>query len=160
MSVTLGELPKERQARAALEDHENAGDEATLLGLILAPAAKVMDSSSEGVVVTAIDLDGQAARHGLKVGDGILDVGSKMVSSAADVRDAPRDGLRRWQTNSVDADQVRRRDDVRRGGPTLIKRFNVVGQTKPSRGHRRRADGSPNSGSPANPTETKNAQAY
>jgi hypothetical protein len=33
-----------------------------------------MDSSSEGVVVTTIDSDGQAARQGLKVGDVILDV--------------------------------------------------------------------------------------
>ena len=61
-SVTLGELPNEREARASVEDHENAGEDATRLGLILAPAAKVMDSSCEGVVVTAIDPDGQAAR--------------------------------------------------------------------------------------------------
>jgi len=37
MSVTLGELPNHRQARAGVEDHENAGDDATRLGLILAP---------------------------------------------------------------------------------------------------------------------------
>src|SRR6516165_9095832 len=47
MSVTLGELPNEGQARASVEDHENAADDAPRLGLTLAPAAKVMDSSSE-----------------------------------------------------------------------------------------------------------------
>src|SRR6516225_3434028 len=86
MSVTLGELPNE--GRASVEDHENAGDDAPQLGLTVAPAAKVMDSSSEGVVVTAIDPDGRAARQGVKVGDVILDVGGKAVSTPADVRDA------------------------------------------------------------------------
>jgi serine protease Do len=91
MSVTLGELPTEGQARASVEDHENAGDNAQRLGVTLAPAAKVVDSSSEGVVVTAIDPDGRAARQGFKVGDVILEVGGKAVSTAADVRDALRD---------------------------------------------------------------------
>jgi serine protease Do len=88
ISVTLGELPNEGQARASVEDHENAGDDAPRLGLTLAPTAKVMDSSSEGVVVTAIDPDGRAARQGVKVGDVILEVGGKAVSTPADVRDA------------------------------------------------------------------------
>jgi serine protease Do len=88
ISVTLGELPNEGQARASVEDHENAGDDAPQLGLTVAPAAKVMDSSSEGVVVTAIDPDGRAARQGVHVGDVILDVGGKAVSTPADVRDA------------------------------------------------------------------------
>ena len=88
ISVTLGELPNERKARASVEDHGNAGDDAPQLGLTLAPAAKVMDSSSEGVVVTAIDPDGRAAQQGVKVGDVILDVGDKAVSTPADVRDA------------------------------------------------------------------------
>ena len=86
MSLTLGELPNE--GRASIEDHENAGADAPQLGLTVAPAAKVMDSSSEGVVVTAIDPDGRAARQGVKVGDVILDVGGKAVSTPADVRDA------------------------------------------------------------------------
>jgi len=89
MSVTLGELPNEGQARASVEDHENAVDDAPRLGLTLAPAG--MHSSREGVVVTAIDPDGRAAGQGFKVGDVILDVGGKAVSTAADVRDALRD---------------------------------------------------------------------
>jgi serine protease Do len=96
MSVTLGKLPNER--RASVKDDENAGDDAPQLGLTVAPAAKVMDSSSEGVVVTAIDPDGRAAGQGVKVGDVILDVGGKAVSTPADVRaalgDAHADGKR------------------------------------------------------------------
>jgi len=57
----------------------------------LPPAAKLIDSSSEGVVITGIDPDGQAARQDLKVGDVILDVGGKVVSTAADVPDALHD---------------------------------------------------------------------
>ena len=79
-------MPNEGQARASVEDHENPGDDAPRLGLTLAPAG--MHSSREGVVVTAIDPDGRAARQGVKVGDVILDVGGKAVSTPADVRDA------------------------------------------------------------------------
>ena len=89
ISVTLGELANEGQARVSVEDHENPGDDAPRLGLTLAPAG--MHSSREGVVVTAIDPDGRAAGQGFKVGDVILDVGGKAVSTAADVRDALRD---------------------------------------------------------------------
>src|SRR5215467_15893535 len=46
MSVTLGELPNEGQARASAEDHENAVDDAPRLGLTLAPVG--MHSSREG----------------------------------------------------------------------------------------------------------------
>jgi serine protease Do len=94
MSVMLGELPNEGQAHANAEEHENAGDDAPRLGLALAHAAKVVDSRSEGVVVTAIDPDGRAAEQGFKIGDVILDVGGKAVSTPADVRDAHADGKR------------------------------------------------------------------
>ena len=81
-------MPNEGQARTSADDHGNVGDDAPQLGLTVAPAAKVMDSSSEGVVVTAIDPDGRAARQGVKVGDVILNVAGKAVSTPADVRDA------------------------------------------------------------------------
>jgi serine protease Do len=91
MSVTLGELPKGRQARAGAEEHENASKDAPRLGLTLAPAPKVAGSSGEGVVVTAVDPDGRAAEQGFKIGDVILDVGGKAVSAPADVRKALSD---------------------------------------------------------------------
>jgi serine protease Do len=92
VSLTLGELPKERQARAG--DAGGSDDSGATpagvpkLGLNLAPASEVAGGAAEGVVVTAIDPNGLASEHGVKTGDVILDVGGKKVSSAADVRAA------------------------------------------------------------------------
>jgi serine protease Do len=91
MALTLGELPKERQARNNAPDERERDSGTTQfsrLGLTLAPASKVAGSGSEGVVVTAVDPDGPAADRGFKTGDVILDVGGKTVSTPADVRKA------------------------------------------------------------------------
>ena len=88
VSLTLGELPKEREARAATTDSAPTGTDAPKLGLMLAPAAQVAGGGAEGVVVTGIDPNGLASEHGLKTGDVILDVGGKAVASPADVRNA------------------------------------------------------------------------
>jgi len=91
LSMTLGELPQERQARASAEDSESAGSETPRLGLMLAPAGKVVGAGSDGVVVTGVDPDGRAADHGVTTGDVILDIGGKAVSTPADVRKALAD---------------------------------------------------------------------
>jgi len=91
LSMTLGQVPQERQARAGAEDRDSAGGDAPRLGLMLAPADKVAGSGSAGVVVTGVDPDGRAAEHGLKTGDVILDVGGKTVATPADVRKALAD---------------------------------------------------------------------
>src|SRR5262245_5895656 len=90
LSVTLGELPQERQARAGGE-RESAGSDAPRLGLTLAPAGKVAGAGGEGGVVTGVDPDGRAADHGVKTGDVILDIGGKAVSTPAEVRKALAD---------------------------------------------------------------------
>ena len=46
----------------------------------------VSGSGNEGVVVTAVNADGVAAEHGFQVGDIILEVGGKTVSTLAEVR--------------------------------------------------------------------------
>jgi serine protease Do len=56
------------------------------LGLTLAPGSKAAGSDGKGVLVTAVNPNGIAADHGLQVGDVILDVGGKAVSSPSDVR--------------------------------------------------------------------------
>jgi serine protease Do len=93
LTLTLGELPKERQARAETEPRATPGIEVPKLGLSLAPAR----NGGEGVVVTQIDPNGTASDH-FQTGDIILDVNGKMVSSPADVRkavtDAQSDGKR------------------------------------------------------------------
>jgi serine protease Do len=89
ISLTLGELPKEREARAA--DSAPQGTDTPKLGLTLAPAAQVAGGGAEGVVVINVDPNGPASEHGMKTGDVILDVGGKAVATPADVRNAISD---------------------------------------------------------------------
>jgi len=84
LTLTLGELPKERQARAGSEERAAPGGvDVPKLGLSLAPAR----NGGEGVVVTQVDPDGSASDQ-FQIGDVILDVNGKAVSSPADVRKA------------------------------------------------------------------------
>jgi serine protease Do len=110
-SLTLGELPNERDARAGAPDSRPSGSDVPKLGLMLAPAGQVAGSGSEGVVVTAVDPDGIASEHGLKTGDLILDVGGKKVASPEDVRnaiaDAHKDGKRTVLMRLKSADGTR-----------------------------------------------------
>jgi serine protease Do len=86
VSVTLGDYPKDQQARG--ENNTSSGDSESHLGLTLAPAGSVPGSGGKGVVVTSVDADGPAAERGLKTGDIILEVAGKAVSTPADVRAA------------------------------------------------------------------------
>jgi serine protease Do len=92
LTMTLGELPKERVASAATTpDRDQQGTDLPRLGLSLAPAADVSGAGSQGVVVTQVEPEGAAAAHGFKTGDVILDVGGKVVNAPADVRRAMSD---------------------------------------------------------------------
>ena len=100
LTLTLGELPAQREANAAASsgDRETPGSDLAHLGLTLAPASKVAGSNADGVVVTGVDSNGTASELGFKTGDVILEVGGKAVSAPADVRkafaDARTDGKR------------------------------------------------------------------
>ena len=98
VSLTLAELPKEREARAAMPDATPTGSDVPKLGLTLAPAGQVAGRGSDGVVVTNVDPNGVASEHGFKTGDIILEVGGKKVATPVDVRnaigDAQKDGKR------------------------------------------------------------------
>jgi len=86
MSVSLGELPNERQAKA---DGKQTQPEAGTprLGLSLAPAGDVQGAAGQkGLVVTEVDPEGPAAQHGIQTGDVILNVGGKAVANVGDVR--------------------------------------------------------------------------
>jgi serine protease Do len=86
ITLTLGELPNERQANA---DHQaTPSNGAPHLGLQLAPASEVAGSGDRGVVVMGVEPEGPAAEHGFKTGDVILDVSGKSVSNVGDVRNA------------------------------------------------------------------------
>jgi serine protease Do len=87
-SLTLGELPKSKEARATNADSEATGVSLPKLGMTVAPAGEVAGSGSDGVVVTEVDPDGVASEHGLKSGDVILEVGGSKVATPEDVRKA------------------------------------------------------------------------
>ena len=86
VSLTLGSLPNERQAKA--DDNDSEGAEVGKLGLTLAPAGRVAGAGADGVVVTGVDAAGAAAERGFAVGDVILEVAGKKVETPSDVRQA------------------------------------------------------------------------
>jgi serine protease Do len=87
MTLTLGELPNDRQASAGGKQQTEAAG-TPRLGLNLAPAGEVEGAGQKGVVVTSVDPQGPAAEHGFQTGDVILNVGGKAVASVVDVRSA------------------------------------------------------------------------
>jgi serine protease Do len=92
VSIALGELPNQRETRAAMPDSSAPeGTDVPRLGLTVVPAGQVADSGSEGVVVTEVDPKGIASDQGVKTGDVILEVGGKKVANPSDVRSALRD---------------------------------------------------------------------
>jgi serine protease Do len=97
VTLTLGTLPNEKQAANEPKNERQVPDiDVPRLGFKLAPASKVSGANGTGVVVTAVADGGIAADHGLQVGDVILEVGGKPVTTPADVRkslsDARKEG--------------------------------------------------------------------
>ncbi len=89
LTLALGELPNERQAKAkgaTDEGREQPGAGTPRLGLGLAPAGEVQGAGQKGVVVTEVDPQGPAAQRGIQTGDVILNVGGKTVANVGDVR--------------------------------------------------------------------------
>ncbi|MDA9463432.1 Do family serine endopeptidase [Bradyrhizobium sp. CCBAU 53415] len=88
MTVALGELPNERQAKGNGTDEGRGQPSAGTprLGLSLAPAGDVQGAGQKGLVVTEVDPQGPAAQHGIQTGDVILNVGGKAVANVGEVR--------------------------------------------------------------------------
>jgi serine protease Do len=87
VTLTLGTLPTEKQAANEQKDQREVPDsDIPNLGLTLAPGSKVAGSGGSGVVVTGVSAGGVAAEHGFQVGDVILEVGGKPVSTPSEVR--------------------------------------------------------------------------
>jgi serine protease Do len=86
VTLTLGEMPNTKEARANTEGGDSDADVGKL-GLTLAPAARVAGSGAEGVVITGVDSTSIAADHGFSTGDVILEVAGKSVSTPAEVGD-------------------------------------------------------------------------
>ena len=109
ITLTLGELPNQREARATPEKpQENKGTEVPRLGLTLAPPA---DGGSEGVTVTNVEQGSIAAEHGFRQGDVILSIANKPVKTPAEVRDmfadAQKGGARNILVRVKSGDSIR-----------------------------------------------------
>ncbi len=87
VSLTLGTMPNEQQAKADTEQSTPTNG-VPHLGLSLAPANDVAGAGGKGVVVVSVDPDGPAAEQGFQRGNVILDVGGKAVANVGDVRNA------------------------------------------------------------------------
>jgi serine protease Do len=87
ISLTLGEMPGQQQAKADTGNGEPTSG-VPHLGLSVAPASEVSGAGAQGVVVTAVDPDGPAAEQGFQTGTVILDVGGESVANVGDVRKA------------------------------------------------------------------------
>ena len=91
VSLTLGQLPNDRQAKADSEGEgkgSSKGTDVPHLGLTLAPTGKADGAAKEGVVITKVEPKSAAADRGVKKGDVILEVAGKNVAKPGDVGDA------------------------------------------------------------------------
>jgi serine protease Do len=101
VSLTLGQLPNDQQAKADSEgEGKGAGTDVAQLGLTLAPAGKADGAGKEGVVITKVEPKSAAADRGVKKGDVILEVAGKNVAKPGDVGDA-LEAARADKKNSV-----------------------------------------------------------
>ncbi|MEI9401826.1 trypsin-like peptidase domain-containing protein [Mesorhizobium argentiipisi] len=86
LNMKLGTMPVDRQPQVTAPTESRVGTPKKQdLGLVLAPANQTAGTSKPGVMVVAVDPNGQAAEHGLQAGDIILEVGGKTVSNPNDV---------------------------------------------------------------------------
>ena len=83
LKVKLGELPGAEQVAASVTPDAPAADVLGSFGLTVTPA-----EDGNGLVVTAVDPDGDAAERGIQAGDVIVAVNSREVKSAADMQKA------------------------------------------------------------------------
>jgi serine protease Do len=101
VDLKLGKFPSGKKLAALEEEKPDAGEQLDNLGLSLAPATKVPGAGEEGVVITEVSPDSDAAEKGLKVGDVILQVAGTDVSEPGDVKKAIATAKERGRANVV-----------------------------------------------------------
>jgi serine protease Do len=114
VDMKLGKFPSGKKLAALEEDKPDTGEQLNDLGLSLAPAAKVPGSGEEGVVITDVDPDSDAADKGLKAGDVILQVAGEDVSEPSDVAK----GVKKAMDKAKDKDKVNVLIQVKTGDQT------------------------------------------
>jgi serine protease Do len=102
VNIKLGTFPSGKKLAALEEDKPETGEQLDNLGLSLAPAMKVPGAGDDGVVITEVDPNSDAADKGLKAGDVILQVAGETVSQPADVAK----GVKKAMAKAKDKDKV------------------------------------------------------
>jgi serine protease Do len=114
VDMKLGAFPSGKKLAALEEDKPETGEQLDNLGLSLAPAMKVPGAGDDGVVITEVDPNSDAADKGLKVGDVILQVAGETVSQPADVAK----GIKKAMDKAKDKDKVNVLVQVKTGDQT------------------------------------------
>ncbi|MHA1517634.1 MAG: PDZ domain-containing protein, partial [Alphaproteobacteria bacterium] len=116
VNMMLGSFPSAKKLAALQKDEpEDLSQPMKDLGLSLAPAMKIPGAGKEGVVITEVEPDSDAADKGLKPGDIILQVAGVDVSAPGDVAD----GIKKVMKSAKgDKDTVKVLMQVKTGGQT------------------------------------------
>jgi serine protease Do len=118
VDMKLGTFPNNKKLASLEEDKpDTSGQEMKDLGLSLAPAAKFPGAGDEGVVITDVDPQSDAADKGLKPGDVILQVAGMNVSDPADVAEGVKKAMANAKTGS-EKDTVKVLMQVKSGDQT------------------------------------------
>ena len=119
--MKLGTFPSGKKLAALEEDKPDTGVQLDNLGLSLAPAVKFPGAGEDGVVITEVDRNSDAADKGLKAGDVILQVAGETVSQPGDVAPGVKKALEKCQGQRQGqrphAGKNRRPDALRRAFP-------------------------------------------
>lgn len=114
VDLKLGKFPSGKKLAALEEEKPDAGEQNDNLGLSLAPAVKVPGAGEEGVVITEVSPDSDAADKGIKAGDVILQVAGQTVSEPGDVAQGVKKAIER----AKDKDKVNVLIQVKTGDQT------------------------------------------
>jgi len=107
--TALGQLPESRPAAATGQQQQEEPEETTGrggstdddLGLKLAPASSILGAGEQGVIVTGVDPTGLGADQGLELGDIILEVSGRSVTTPAEIRNALGDARRQGRQQAL-----------------------------------------------------------
>jgi serine protease Do len=108
--AAVGQLPESPSAAATGQQQQEEPDQGTTgrggstdddLGLKLAPASSILGTGEQGVIVTGVDPTGLAADQGLELGDVILEVSGKSVTTPAEIRNALVDARRQGKPQAL-----------------------------------------------------------